>query len=218
MKHKIILFDLDGTLTDPGDGITNSVAYALRKLGQTPPPRPELEAFIGPPLIESFMSISGLDRESGELAVKYYREYFSQRGLFENRLYPHVPEMLQKLREAGAVLSLATSKPTIYAAKILEHFDIAKYFDALAGSELDGSRVKKADVIRYALELLDVHETDSVIMVGDRKHDTVGAADCGVYSLGVTYGYGSRDELEKAGADSIVDSVEALGKFLLTDC
>ncbi len=218
MKYNVILFDLDGTLTDPGEGITNSVAYALRKLGQTPPPRAELEAFIGPPLIDSFMSLSGLDRPTGELAVKYYREYFSDRGIFENQIYPKIADMLKHLKEAGAVLSLATSKPAVYAAKILEHFDIAKYFDAVAGSELDGRRVKKAEVIKYALELLDIHDTASVVMVGDREHDTIGAAACGVTSVGVTYGYGSEAELANANTDRIVHSADELESFLLTGC
>ncbi len=218
MKYNVILFDLDGTLTDPGEGITNSVAYALRKLGQTPPPRSELEAFIGPPLIDSFMSLAGLDRLTGELAVKYYREYFSDRGIFENQIYPKIADMLKHLKEAGAVLSLATSKPTVFAAKILEHFDIAKYFDAVAGSELDGRRVKKAEVIEHALQLLDIHDTASVVMVGDREHDTIGAAACGVTSVGVTYGYGSQAELANAGADHIVHSVDELEAFLLTGC
>ena len=218
MKHNVILFDLDGTLTDPGEGITNSVAYALRKLGQTPPPRAALEAYIGPPLIDSFISLAGLDRETGELAVKYYREYFSEHGIFENEIYPGIPQMLERLKAAGAVISLATSKPTVYAAKILEYFDIAKYFDAVAGSELDGRRVKKADVIEYALELLNVSDRDRVVMVGDREHDTIGATACGVFSVGVTYGYGSPDELAQTGADHIVHTVDQLTKYLLTDC
>lgn len=218
MKHDIILFDLDGTLTDPGEGITNSVAYALRKLGQTPPPRTELESYIGPPLVESFGKLAGLDRPTAELAVKYYREYFAETGIFENELYLGVHHMLQRLRDAGAVLCLATSKPTVFALKILEHFDLTKYFHQVVGSELDGRRIKKADVINYALELLEVTDKSRVVMVGDREHDTLGAAACGVYSVGVTYGYGSRQELTDNGAGHIVDSVEELTEYLLTDC
>ncbi|MBQ9080719.1 MAG: HAD family hydrolase [Clostridia bacterium] len=215
MKHDIILFDLDGTLTDPGDGITNSVAYALRKLGQTPPPRAELEPYIGPPLIDSFMTLAGLDRERAELAVKYYREYFADRGIFENTLYDSIPEMLGQLRESGATVALATSKPEVFARRILEHFDIAKYFDFVAGSELDSRRNKKAEVILYALECMNVTQKARVVMVGDRKHDTLGAAEVGVFSVGVTYGYGSHAEFEANGAGHIVDSVQQLTDYLL---
>lgn len=215
MKHDVILFDLDGTLTDPGEGITNSVAYALRKLGQTPPPRAELEAYIGPPLAASFEQRAGVDRATAELAVSYYREYFSVKGIFENELYGGIDGMLSVLKDAGATVSLATSKPTVYAKQILEHFKIDKYFDAIAGSELDGRRVKKAEVIDYALELLGIGERGSVIMVGDREHDIIGANTCGVASVGVTYGYGSREELSSSGAGHIVDSVKELTKYLL---
>lgn len=215
MKHNVILFDLDGTLTDPGEGITNSVAYALRKLGQTPPPRAELEAYIGPPLAGSFEERAGVDRQTAELAVEYYREYFGVKGIFENELYGGIADMLASLKAAGATVSLATSKPTVYAKQIIEHFGIAKYFDAVAGSELDGRRVKKAEVIDYALELLSVGNRDSVVMVGDREHDIIGANTCGVASVGVTYGYGSHEELANSGAGHIVDSVDELAKYLL---
>lgn len=215
MKHNVILFDLDGTLTDPGEGITNSVAYALRKLGQTPPPRAELEAYIGPPLAGSFEQRAGLDRNTAQLAVEYYREYFGIKGIFENELYGGIDNMLAALKAAGATISLATSKPTVYAKQIIEHFGIAKYFDAIAGSELDGRRVKKAEVIDYALELLGVSDRGSVIMVGDREHDIIGANKCGVASVGVTYGYGSHEELASSGASHIVDSVDNLTKYLI---
>ncbi len=218
MERSIILFDLDGTLTDPGEGITNSVAYALRKLGQTPPPRAALEAYIGPPLVDSFEHLAGLDRPTAQLAVKYYREYFADTGIFQNELYPGVPQMLQRLREAGATLCLATSKPTVFALKILEHFGIAEYFHKAVGSELDGGRVKKGDVIDYALELLQVTDKTRVVMVGDREHDTIGAAACGVFSVGVTYGYGTRTELANSGAGHIVESVSELTEYLLTGC
>ncbi len=215
MKHNVILFDLDGTLTDPGEGITNSVAYALRKLGQTPPPRAELEAYIGPPLAGSFEQRAGLDRNTAQLAVEYYREYFGIKGIFENELYGGIDGMLAALKAAGATISLATSKPTVYAKQIIEHFGIAKYFDAIAGSELDGRRVKKAEVIDYALELLGVSDRDSVIMVGDREHDIIGANKCGVASVGVTYGYGSHEELANSDAGHIIDSVDELAKYLI---
>ena len=215
MKHNVILFDLDGTLTDPGQGITNSVAYALRKLGQPPPPRAELDAYIGPPLAGSFEERAGLDRQTAQLAVSYYREYFSVTGIFENELYGGIDEMLSALKAAGATISLATSKPTIYAKQILEHFEIDKYFDAVAGSELDGRRVKKAEVIDYALELLGINDRDGVVMIGDREHDIIGANKCGVASVGVTYGYGSREELANSGAGHIVDSVKERTRYLL---
>ena len=218
MKHDIILFDLDGTLTDPGEGITNSVAYALRKLGQTPPPRLQLEAYIGPPLVDSFGGLAGLDRPTAELAVKYYREYFAETGIFENELYSGIHDMLSALKAAGATIALATSKPTVFAAKILDHFDLTRYFHQVVGSELDGRRIKKADVISYALELLEVTDKSRVVMIGDREHDTVGATACGVFSVGVTYGYGSRQELMDNGACHIVDSVAELTEYLLKGC
>ncbi len=201
-RFDTILFDLDGTLTDNGEGITNAVAYALRKFGITPPPREELNKFVGPPLRDCFVRWY-VSEEQGDLAVEYYREYFRPHGIFENVVYDGVPQMLAALKEAGYTLAIATSKPEIFAKKIAEHFDLAKYFTVIAGSDLEGTRIKKADVIRYCLELLG--KPDRVLMVGDREHDILGATAVGLPAVGVTYGYGSREELEKAQAAYIID-------------
>ncbi len=201
-RFDTILFDLDGTLTDNGEGITNAVAYALRKFGITPPPREELNKFVGPPLRDRFVELY-VSEEQGDLAVEYYREYFRPHGIFENVVYDGVPQMLSALKAAGCTLAIATSKPEIFAKKIAEHFDLAKYFTVIAGSDLEGTRIKKADVIRYCLELLG--KPDRVLMVGDREHDILGATAVGLPAVGVTYGYGSREELEKAHAAYIID-------------
>lgn len=201
-RFDTMLFDLDGTLTDNGEGITNSVAYALRKFGITPPPREELNKFVGPPLRDRFVQLY-VGEEQGDLAVEYYREYFRPHGMFENVVYDGVPQMLAALKKAGCTLAIATSKPTVFAEKIAEHFDLAQYFTFIAGSDLDGTRIKKAEVIRYCLEQLG--DPGRVLMVGDREHDIIGATAVGVPAVGVTYGYGTREELEGAQAAYIID-------------
>ncbi len=206
-RFDTILFDLDGTLTDNGEGITNSVAYALRKFGITPPPREELNKFVGPPLRDRFVELY-VGEAQGDLAVEYYREYFRPHGIFENVVYDGVPQMLAALKEAGCTLAIATSKPEIFAKKIAEHFDLAQYFTVIAGSNLEGTRIKKADVIRYCLELLG--KPDRVLMVGDREHDILGAKAVGLPAVGVTYGYGSREELEKAQAIAVIGTPREL--------
>lgn len=213
MKN-IFLFDLDGTLTDPGMGITNSVAYALAQYGIQTEDRTVLYPFIGPPLRESFMKFYGFSEEKAEEAVWKYREYFSDKGLFENEVYPGIKEMLGGLKNAGARLFVATSKPTGYAKQILDHFELSEYFEDIQGSTMDGSREKKADVIAYLLNVNHIQEKEEVIMVGDRRQDIDGAKENGLDSCGVLYGYGSRDELEEAQADYIVENVEELGKIL----
>lgn len=213
MKN-IFLFDLDGTLTDPGMGITNSVAYALAQYGIQVEDRTVLYPFIGPPLRESFMKFYGFSEEKAEEAVWKYREYFSDKGLFENEVYPGIKEMLGGLKNAGARLFVATSKPTGYSKQILDHFELSEYFEDIQGSTMDGSREKKADVIAYLLNVNHIQEKEEVIMIGDRRQDTDGAKENGLDSCGVLYGYGSRDELEEAQADYIAENVEELGKIL----
>lgn len=213
MKN-IFLFDLDGTLTDPGIGITNSVAYALAQYGIQAEDRTVLYPFIGPPLRESFMKFYGFSEEKAEEAVWKYREYFSDKGLFENEVYPGIKEMLGGLKNAGARLFVATSKPTGYSKQILDHFELSEYFEDIQGSTMDGSREKKADVIAYLLNVNHIQEKEEVIMIGDRRQDIDGAKENGLDSCGVLYGYGSRDELEEAQADYIAEDVEKLGKIL----
>ncbi|MBQ9031572.1 MAG: HAD-IA family hydrolase [Parasporobacterium sp.] len=204
------LFDLDGTLTDPGEGITNSVMYALRKYGIGVTDRTTLYRFIGPPLVESFMNFYDFPKEQALEAVEYYREYFRDRGIFENRPYDGIAEELADLKAHGKTVALATSKPEEFAVRILKHFDLYPYFDFVAGATMDGSRSRKADVIRYALESLGVEDKSKVLMVGDREQDVLGAAANQIKCAGVLYGYGDYEELSRAGADYIIAKPQEL--------
>lgn len=208
--YKHVLFDLDGTLTDPFEGITNSVVHALKRYNIEVSDKRELRCFIGPPLVESFMKYFGFTEADAKDAVEVYREHFGTKGLFENELYEGIPQMLKDLKSRGKTVIMATSKPEIYARRIAEHFDIAKYFDYMAGSELNGVRVAKTEVIEYALETLGITERDNCIMIGDRLHDIIGAKKSGMRSIGVLWGYGSEKEFHDAGADYICPSVENL--------
>lgn len=210
---RYIFFDLDGTLTDPMLGITSSVQYALSKFGISVRYLKELIPFIGPPLKESFQRFYGFSDEQADEAVAYYREYFSPKGIYENEIYAGIPQLLEDLSDAGFELAVATSKPGVYAERILKHFGIDEYFSLVVGSELDGTRVQKAEVIQHVLDVYGIVGKDAV-MVGDREHDIKGAAACGVTSIGVLYGYGSRTELMEAGADHIVTTVKELREWL----
>lgn len=215
---KYLLFDLDGTLTDPKVGITTCVQYALQSFGIEEPDLDKLEPFIGPPLKESFMNFYQMDEKQAEEAVAKYRERFQDIGIFENELYKGIPEMLHTLQSKGMFLAVASSKPTVFVERILEHFNIAKYFTVVVGSELDGTRVNKDEVVQEALKRLfkdKPMQKEQVYMIGDRKFDVEGAKALEVESVGVTYGYGSMEELKEAKADYIVRSVEELQKFLL---
>lgn len=211
-----ILFDLDGTLTDPGEGITNSVAYALKRYGIEVSDKTTLNTFIGPPLHESFQKYYGFSTLQSFDAVTKYREYYSDRGIFENRLYDGIPELLSALKENGKTVIMATSKPTVYAAQIAEHFGIKKYFDIIVGSELNGQRVHKGEVIKEALKKAGEPEKKNCIMVGDRLHDVLGARENGISAVGVLYGYGSKKELCEAGAQLLCESVTDLLNILLS--
>lgn len=201
--YQYILFDLDGTLTDPGIGITNSVMHALKKFNIPLPERKELYVFIGPPLIDSFQKYYGLTHEECEKCVEYYREYFADKGIFENKVYSGIPEVLEELKKQGKTIILATSKLEHFAHQILEHFDLAKYFDFVTGASMDQSRTKKADVIAYALRENSITDTTKCIMIGDREQDILGSKACDMHSIGVLYGYGSIEELQEAGANFI---------------
>ncbi len=213
MKH--VLFDLDGTLTDPKIGITKSVAYALEKFNVSVDSLDDLEKFIGPPLRDSFKDFYGFSEEEANTAVEYYRERFSDKGLYENAIYSGIKELLEKLKSLGKTLIVATSKPTVYAVKILEYFDILEYFEFVAGSEIDGTRSDKAEVIAFALTQNKISELSDVIMIGDRKYDIIGAKKTGIKSIGVLYGYGDLEELNQAKADYIVRDVRELEEILL---
>lgn len=210
----VILFDLDGTLTDPGEGITNSVAYALQQFGIKVADRKTLYPFIGPPLVESFAKYYGMDEAQSRRALAEYRVYFSKQGMFENKLYPKTVWLLQKLKAAGKRLVLATSKPEEYAAQILRHFDLYRYFDVVAGASMDEVRNKKSDVIAYALQRAAVSDLARAVMVGDREQDVKGAHAQGLCAAGVLWGYGDRAELSLAGAEYIAEDMEQLAALL----
>ena len=209
---KTAFFDLDGTLTESGIGITRSVAYALKKHGITETDQAKLDRFVGPPLIDSFMRYYGFTKEQAVQAVADYREYYAVTGIFENRVYDGVIEMLQALQERGVRCILATSKPDGYANQILEHFGLAEYFDFVAGATMDEKRTNKSDVIAYALAQTGAKD---VVMVGDREHDILGGKVNGLATIGVLYGYGSRQELEAAGADYIAETAMDVLKFII---
>ena len=212
--YDIVLFDLDGTLTDPGEGITNSVAYALNKFNITVDDRKELYNFIGPPLINSFMKYYSMNYDDGLKAVEYYREYFGVTGIFENTMFDGIPELLESIKKSGRKISLATSKPEQYAIRILEHFGLTKYFDFIGAATMDESRSKKADVIAFTLNNLGVVDKSKVVMIGDRHHDIEGAIQNGLDSIGVLFGYGDRDELETSGATYIAETINDIIKLL----
>ena len=214
-NYQYILFDLDGTLTNLQLGITTCVAYALESFGIHTENPEELRKFIGPPLKESFVKYYNMTDGEGDRAVEKYRERFATVGLYENEVYEGIPELLQKLKAQGKTLLVATSKPTVYSDKILEHFGLKEYFSYIVGSELDGTRVNKAEVIQYALEQMKITESEKIVMIGDKEHDMIGAGICGVDSIGVLYGFGEREELENHGATYIAETVSDLEKILL---
>lgn len=214
MKYKYLLFDLDGTLTDPKEGITSSVQYALKSFGIDEPDADKLEPFIGPPLRESFMNFYGFEKEKAEEAVAKYREWFVPKGIFQNKLYPGIGEMLAQLKKQGRILAVASSKPRVFVDKILKHFAIEQYFDVVVGSELDGTRDSKEEVIGEALRRLSAADNTGIVMIGDRKFDIYGGKAYGLVTVGVTFGYAGEGELEEAGADYIAESVEELRRLL----
>lgn len=201
------LFDLDGTLTDPAKGITNSFIHALKYFGIEIPSYEKLCTFIGPPLIQTFQNEFGFDNEKATEGVKKYREYFAEKGLFENSVYPEIENVLNQLKEKGKHLLVATSKPEEYSKKILEHFNLSKYFDFICGSNMDESRSKKEEVIAYALNKINCHDKSKFLMIGDREYDIKGSKINGIKSCGVLYGYGNLEELKNAGADYICETV-----------
>ncbi|GFH92029.1 5'-nucleotidase [Lachnospiraceae bacterium] len=259
MRFRYLLFDLDGTLTDPKEGITASVQYALHSFGIEEPDLDRLTPFIGPPLKDSFMEMYGFNEKQAEEAIDKYREWFRPTGIFQNAIYPGIREMLEKLKMQGKVLAVASSKPQVFVEQILHHFEIYDYFTVIVGSELDGKRGTKEEVVEEALRQLsevegqkkpmeemgkaeeidaeardgmqsrDVikgtdragngHQADGrqvagTVMIGDRKFDVSGGKEYGLVTVGVTFGYAPEGELEMAGPDYLVDSVEELGRLL----
>ncbi len=216
--YKYILFDLDGTISDPKVGICTSVQQALKRFGIDVPDINTLTPFIGPPLRHSFRDFYGISDEDMEKCISYYRERFSTVGLFENDIYEGMEDLLVTLKNNGKKLALASSKPRVFVEKILKHFGIDEHFDVIMGSELDGTRENKLEIIDECLRLLNIDNSDEkslCVMVGDRKFDIEAANKVGLPNIGVTYGYGSREELSLAGADIIVDTVSELKDALL---
>ena len=213
---KYILLDLDGTITNPAEGITRCFEYALNHFGIEVEDRADLEQFIGPPLRKSFMDGFGFDEEKAELAVAKYRERFLPTGMYENVVYDGMEQALQSLKQAGKVLIVATSKPEHMAKKILAHFHLDSYFDDICGSCDDAKRNEKDEVIRYALEKHAITDLNDVLMVGDRKFDVIGAEKCGLNCMGVLYGFGDREELEEAGAAYIAETVEEMARIIVS--
>lgn len=209
-----LLFDLDGTLTDPMEGITRSVQYSLRHFGIEVTDLRSLTPFIGPPLAESFREFYGFDDGRIPEAIRLMREYFSERGWRENRLYDGMPQLFERLCASGLTLAVATSKPVVFARRILDHFDLARYFAFVGGAELDGSRQAKADVIAHVLQGLGGVDPATCLMIGDRRHDVAGAAAAGMDSCGVLWGYGSRAELTGAGATRIAADLGELERIV----
>jgi phosphoglycolate phosphatase len=212
MKYDLFLFDLDGTLTDPQIGMKNSIMYALNALGVTTEIT-DFNAFIGPPLRDNFREFFGFEGELNELAVTKYREYFGDKGLFENEIYPGIIETLELLKQNGVTIAMATSKVTEYAERIAARFEFARYFDFICGSEFNGERSAKNEIISCVLQRFN-RTSCGAVMVGDRKHDIIGAKKIGADSIGVTWGFGSLAELENAGATHIVNSPRELLKFM----
>lgn len=212
-EKAFLLFDLDGTLTNPKTGITKSVQYALRSFGVAVDNLDDLTGFIGPPLRDSFQKYFSFSKADAETAVQKYREYFAEQGIYENVMYDGVPAMLETERAAGKKLIIATSKATVFAERILAHFAIDGYFSLVAGSEWDGRRARKAEVIRYALETSGVSDLHKAVMIGDTPYDIAGAKEVGIESVGVLYGFGSLAALTAAGADCVVESVDELARL-----
>ncbi|ARS62575.1 HAD family hydrolase [Streptococcus mutans] len=213
--YQTILFDLDGTLTNPSLGITNSLAYALEKFNIEVTDKKELYRFIGPPLQDSFENFYHFSKEDSLKAVDFYRDYFRHKGLYENEVYQGIPDLLERLKAQGKKLLVATSKPEEFARQILKHFELFDYFDLVAGASMDGSRRLKGDVIAHALTTAQVSDLSATIMIGDREHDIIGAKKNGLDAIGVLYGFGNREELKKAGATYIATNVEELQGRLL---
>lgn len=212
--YSLILFDLDGTLTDPKDGITKSVQYALYKLGIEETNLDSLTPFIGPPLHDSFQQIYRLSPLETQRAVKFYREYFTQRGMCENLMYEGIPWLLQSLKNQSRKLVVATSKPTVFAEAIIKYFRIEQFFEHVIGSNLDGTRSNKGEIIQHAMGYYSDRSKTDFVMVGDREQDIIGANANGIDSIGVLYGYGLREELTKARATYVANAVQEVFDIL----
>ena len=215
MKYEYLLFDLDGTLTNSERGIKNAICYSLEYFGIKETDLDKLDNFIGPPLTKSYPEYYGFDEEKTEEAVRLYREYYNRQGLFENELYEGIDGLLRDLKQAGYKLLVATSKPEDFTVRILKHFGIYDYFDFVGAATMDEVRKEKEQVVAYTLESMAIADKSKCLMIGDRKYDIVGAKINGIDSLGITYGFGDREELMTAGANYVLDTVEDVRAFFL---
>lgn len=214
-NYEYILFDLDGTITDSGEGITKSVQYALKTFGISVDNLEDLNKFIGPPLKDSFKKYYNFDDEKAEIGLTRYRKYYADKGIYENKLYDGIEDLLEKLKKNDKKIILATSKPEVYAKQILKYFKVDNYFTFIAGADFEETRVHKGDVINYALKEAKISDLSKAIMVGDREYDIIGAKENNIRSIGVLYGYGDVIELTQARADYIAKDASELLKILL---
>ncbi len=215
-KYTTILFDLDGTLTDPGEGIINSVEYALNKYGISVEDKKSLCKFIGPPLVDSFSKYYGFNEEKSRKAIEIYREYYKAKGINECKLFDGIKELLESLKNSDYEIALATSKPELFAHIVLQNYDIHKYFDFISGATIDEkTRYTKEHVIEYALDNIKEKDRTKILMIGDRCFDINGAKAYSLDSIGVTFGYGTYEELKEAGATYIVSSPKEIENLLV---
>jgi len=213
-KFDTLLFDLDGTLTDSTEGILNCLIYAIERMGFEVPE--DTNIFLGPPIRQSFAEFLGMNGEQVDEAVRIFRERYSDTGLFENRVYDGIPGMLERLKSGGKRLMVATSKPQVYAVRIFERFGLAQYFEIVGGAELDGSRDYKDEVIEYVLAKAGITDRSTVLMIGDRRQDVLGAHKTDIECMGILWGYGSVEELTHAGADYIARTPQEAADMLLS--
>jgi phosphoglycolate phosphatase len=214
-NYSTVFFDFDGTLVDSGEGVRNSVEYALKKFGIEVENKDSLSSSIGPPLTVSFKTFYGFDDENADRGVAYYREYYKDKGIFEGYVYDGIEETLKRLKDAGKRVMVATSKPEEYAKRVLEKFGIAKYFDFIAGATMDEkTRANKIEIMQYAFDSCGASPSDT-IMVGDRLFDIEGAKHFGMECIAVLYGYGSMEEFERYGAEYIVETAEDVANLIL---
>ena len=212
-NYDILLFDLDGTLTDSTEGIVKCIEYALTKMGYEMPE--DTNKYLGPPLYQSFAEFCGMNEEQVNEAVRIFRERYSTTGLFENRVYDGIPEMLDRLKKGGKRIMVATSKPEVYAVRIFEKFGLAQFFEIVGGANINGTRNYKHEVIEYVLEKAGISDRSSVLMIGDRRQDVDGAHKTGLKCMGILWGFGSIEELTEAGADYIAETPEKAADMLL---
>ena len=212
-SYSMLLFDLDGTLTDSAPGIINCFKHTLDVMGFDEPEN--IMRVVGPPLYDSFAEVCGMNSEQVLEAVRIYRSRYADIGLFENNVYDGVPEMLKRLKDNGKRLLVATSKPEVFAVRILEKFGLAQYFDIIGGADINGSRNDKSEVIEYVLSRAGITDRCDVLMIGDRKHDMIGAKKCGIPCMAVLWGYGCREEFTENGADIIVNTPQEAADIII---